>query len=83
MSESYPVHDAYGNVCEIRRADAPVVALLWGYNHSRPVAIVEGASYQEVVSGLRVSVESLQNLDGSALENVLLPLRNAFPPLAG
>ena len=32
MSESYPVHDAYGNVCEIRRADAPVVALLWGYN---------------------------------------------------
>ncbi len=79
MSESYPVHDAYGNVCEIRRADAPVVALLWGYNYSRPVAIVEGASYQEVVSGLRVSVESLQNLDGSALENVLLPLRNAFP----
>ena len=79
MSESYPVHDAYGNVCEIRRADAPVVALLWGYNYSRPVAIVEGASYQEVVSGLCVSVESLQNLDGSALENVLLPLRNAFP----
>lgn len=79
MSESYPVHDAQGNICEIRRDDAPVVALLWGYGYSRPVAIVEGASYQEVVSKLGVSIESLQSLDGSALENRLLSLRSAFP----
>ena len=51
MSESYPVHDAYGNVCEIRRADAPVVALLWGYNYSRPVAIVEGRHIRKSFPG--------------------------------
>lgn len=79
MSESYPVHDACGNICEIHPMDAPVVALLWGYNYSHPVAVVEGASYEEVVAALDVSVESLQSLDGSALENVLLPLRTAFP----
>ena len=81
MSESYPVHDAYGNVCEIRRADAPVVALLWGYNYSRPVAI----GGRGVISGSRFRAERecgvSSNLAAVPFENVCF--RAFAPPLAG
>ena len=77
--ETYPVHDTHGNVCEIQRPDAPVTTLLWGYQYSNLVAIVEGASYNEVMSRLGITYDALQTLDGSALESKLTALRSAFP----
>ena len=77
--ESYPRHDGYGNVCEIQRPDSPVTTILWGYDYSLPVAIVEGAVYNDVINRLGISYESLQSLDGSSLESRLLALRSSFP----
>ena len=38
-------YDDYGNLCELRKADGPKIAYVWGYNGEYPVIKIENAGF--------------------------------------
>lgn len=76
--ESYSVFDSHNNICEINRPGKPVTTLLWGYNFQRLIAIIEGASYAQVIA-VTGSYDTLQNLTDEQLRAKSNQLRNALP----
>jgi YD repeat-containing protein len=66
--------DANRNVIEAKGKDGVVVALLYGYNRSLPVAKIVGVPYSTIQSV--ISESAIQSLDGNDLRLNLSPLRN-------
>ncbi len=44
----YHKYDAYGNPLEISKPGGAHIVYIWGYNHTLPVAKIEGASYSSI-----------------------------------
>jgi len=73
---SFTQYDQKGNVIEYKeKADLPVT-LLWGYNFSYIIAIIENAGYEQVMSEINISYDQLQILPDEALTDVFNQLRN-------
>jgi len=58
-------YDDYGNLLEVSKKDGTRVSYLWGYNHTKPTAKIEGASYEEIAVALGISVTDLVNPSGT------------------
>lgn len=73
--ESITARDCKGNIAEIRRTGHPVMVLIWSYEGRYPVAVIEGATLDEVTSELRglTSIRSitLSKTFTSALQQIL------------
>ena len=52
---------------------------LFGYNNKYPVAVINNARYDDVISQLDVSYNSLQALNSSSLETELMKLYSRLP----
>ncbi|MBD0833797.1 RHS repeat domain-containing protein [Aestuariibaculum sediminum] len=89
----YLQYDNYGNPVEVSKADGTIISYCWGYDGKYPIAKIENATYNSVLSALVSSSVSLQNLtnadddhciDGGgcneeALRSGLQSLREAMP----
>jgi len=71
--------DNDGNILEYVGRDGVVQSILWGYDHTYPVAKITGASYSAVQTALGISDSALQSLSNSQLETDLNNLRAALP----
>lgn len=60
-------YDEHGNIIQLHKINDIYVSYIWGYNSSLPVAKVENATYNEIVSALSQSEISL--LNGNTLTN--------------
>lgn len=76
---TYHHYDDRGNVLEYSDDNNVKTAFVWGYNYTRPVAKIENATYDQVVSALGTAISDIQSLDGAALRNTLSVLRNNLP----
>lgn len=73
---TFEEYDSKGNILEYRMENDVPTAFLWGYNHTLPIASVENATYDQVISALgTTTLEALQTLDGLALRDALGTLR--------
>jgi YD repeat-containing protein len=75
---TYDRYDANGNVLQFTKDKAPI-AVVWGYNNTRPVAQIENATYAEVVAVLGSALTTIPTLDGGPLRSALTPLRTGLP----
>ncbi len=65
------------NLVEYHQDLGAYTTVIWGYGHRYPVAKIENATYNQV-TGI-INYNSIQSLDGIALENALQPLRSGLP----
>ena len=85
----YHRYDNYGNPLEVSKKDGTRISYIWGYNHTRPIIKIEGASYDEIAIALGVSVTDLVNLNGVFLGMIRTQLPKAmvsnysYKPLIG
>ncbi|WP_437922398.1 hypothetical protein [Sphingobacterium sp. LRF_L2] len=79
ITQTFNSYDAYGNPLEITNKDGKHTVFLWGYGGQYPIAKIENATYQEVLSVLGQSVvtsfDSQLVTDSTILTN-LQRLRN-------
>ena len=72
----YESYDGHGNISQVRKTDGQPIAYLWGYNRQYPVAKVENATINDVLTS---GVGDIQDLDGSALRVALDAIRQNLP----
>lgn len=77
---TYYEYDDFGNVIQVTGVDEVPKAFIWGYGNTLPVALIEGATFNEVDN--EVNLTSIQTLDGEALQTELNDLRNLSGKLA-
>jgi len=74
----YNQYDAQGNVLQYSTKGSVPTAIIWGYNNTLPIAKIEGASYQQVVS-LAADIIAKSNADIDAgTEKELMTALDAF-----
>lgn len=74
-------YDAKKKVREAHQSDGASVAYIWGYDNRYLVAQIKDATWTDVdnaLSSLSTNYPAVQNLEGSALENVLTGVRGYF-----
>ena len=76
-------YDQYGNPKEVSKTDGTPISYIWGYNNSKVVAMLQGASYSDIDSNLIASIQSKSDVDIDAgseqsLRDELDVLRQAF-----
>lgn len=68
----YHSYDSKGNPIEVSEQDGIHIVYLWGYNYSRPIAKIENATYNEVMSalgrGANDNLSYLQNYTESQIQ---------------
>ncbi len=80
---NYERYDERGNALQVRGVDNIPVAVLWSYNKTRKVAVVTGATYDEVAAALGGSDAAQQLADeyfeDDELRRRLQTLRDNLP----
>ena len=73
-------YDSYGNVCEIEGEDGVVRAIIWGYQYTRPIAEVTGATYAQAISKFTTtSITAIQSItDMNTVLTKLAEVRDGF-----
>lgn len=56
FGQTFTNYDAYGNVVEQISRNGIKEALIWGYDHQYLIAKIVGASYNDVISGINMTV---------------------------
>ncbi|MEO7991905.1 MAG: hypothetical protein ABI663_20285 [Chryseolinea sp.] len=65
LTSSYK-YDAFGNVTQVTAENGIVTAFVWGYKHLYPIAKIENASYQEVLTVLtQTTIDALNTSPGT------------------
>ena len=72
-------YDVFGNITQFTSRDGIPSSVIWGYNHSYPVAQITAATYNQAIAQLSVTVQSLQLLDGDALRTEINRIRTNIP----
>lgn len=86
---TYDKYDSKGNLQQYTTEDGIPVAIIWGYNNTQPIAKVEGATYDQLVStGLIPAIVAASDADASNPNNegALITALDAFrnsPALSG
>lgn len=84
----YTNYDSKGNIVEYKKENGLPVSILWGYNGTKPIAILENVVYQTIPNQTITNLLNLSNLDidngiggvtENALRNALNSLRISFP----
>lgn len=76
---TYDKYDDKGNILQFTPENGTPVAVIWGYNKTQPIAKIENATYEEVVSYV-ANLQSLSNVGPEAnLINALNALRTNLP----
>lgn len=78
---TYDKYDDKGNLQQYTTKDGIPVAIVWGYNQTQPIAKIEGATYDQLVSsGLISSIVSASDSDASnpANEGALITALDNF-----
>ncbi len=81
----YHKYDAYGNIEEASKVNAPHTVYIWGYNGQYPIAKIENvASYSSISSSLITAALGASNSDYSSTKeddfrSALAALRNSLP----
>lgn len=74
--------DSYENICEYEGVDGIPICTIWGYNGTKPILKIAGASYADVLDYLTTASISLSQLesefDASQIRAAANQLRNAF-----
>lgn len=55
LESSYNVYDNVGNLLEHKTKDSTPTTFLWGYNQSRVIAKIEGATYSEIMQAFQLN----------------------------
>jgi hypothetical protein len=81
--------DEKGNITCYRKDNGKYVSIIWGYNKTKPIAMIENLSYSSIPSTTITSLQNLSNLDidncrlsscsEQNLRNGLLNLINTYP----
>jgi len=69
------VYDDYSNICQYHKENDINITILWGYDYSFPIAKIENARYDEILSLLGFSYAILQTKNSSELETIFYNLR--------
>ncbi|SNR16242.1 RHS repeat domain-containing protein [Tenacibaculum jejuense] len=90
----YHSYDTKGNPTEVSKADGTSVVYIWGYNETKPIAKIEGATKTEVTSAINglpstyynslLKIQNLSNVDNDRTQGTLGKegaLRNALQKL--
>jgi YD repeat-containing protein len=76
---TYDQYDDKGNILQYTLENDTPVSIIWGYNKTQPIAKIENATYNQIMS----YVANLQNLSNTGTEaNLILSLnalRTSFP----
>ncbi|CAM3049910.1 hypothetical protein DRF59_16280 [Chryseobacterium flavum] len=78
---SYDKYDAKGNILQYTTKEGVPVAIVWGYNNTQPIAKVEGATYDQLVSlGVITAIVDASNADAlnPAQEGALITALDTF-----
>ncbi|OCA78704.1 hypothetical protein BBH99_20885 [Chryseobacterium contaminans] len=74
----YQQYDVKGNILQYSTKGSIPTAIIWGYNNTLPIAKIEGATYQQVVS-LAADIIAKSNADvDTATEKELMAVLDAF-----
>ncbi|WP_313090217.1 hypothetical protein [Chryseobacterium flavum] len=83
---SYDKYDAKGNILQYTTKEGVPVAIVWGYNNTQPIAKVEGATYDQLVSlGVITAIVDASNADAlnPAQEGALITALDTFRKNSG
>ncbi len=69
-------YDSRSNLLQFHKDNGKYTTYLWAYNQSLPVAKIENATYDEVITSLGISYLELQTYSSEQLEDILNVLRN-------
>jgi len=75
----YTKYDLKGNINEVKLRNDQTTTYLWGYHYNLPIAKIENASYDQVVSGIYYfgyTIENLQDKTDDQLRSIFAMLRN-------
>jgi YD repeat-containing protein len=75
---TYDLYDGKGNVLQITTKDGIVTSYLWGYNQQYPIAKVIGATYEQAIGFVDMSVINNPNVSDNALRTELAKIRNGL-----
>jgi YD repeat-containing protein len=86
----YTKYDEYGHVLEVQKENGLLIAYIWGYHKSQPIAQIENAGYDSIQSELIASIQEASdnvnyyynensNSNESLLIQQLTNLRNSLP----
>lgn len=84
----YTNYDSKGNIVEYKKENGLPISILWGYNSTKPIAILENVAYQNIPNQTIDNLLNLSNLDidngingvtENVLRNALNSLRISFP----
>lgn len=84
----YTNYDSQGNIVEYKKENGLPISILWGYHNTKPIAILENVSYQNIPTQTIDNLLNLSNLDidngingvtENVLRNALNSLRISFP----
>ena len=81
--------DDKGNITCFRKDNGKNVSIIWGYNKTKPIAMIENLSYSTIPSATITMLQNLSNLDvdncklsscsEQSLRNTLLNLIDSYP----
>jgi hypothetical protein len=84
----YTNYDSKGNIVEYKKENGSPISIVWGYHNTKPIAILENVSYQNIPKQTIDNLLNLSNLDidngingitENVLRNALNSLRISFP----
>lgn len=79
---TYNLFDNKGNLIQYTPENSNPVSIIWGYNQTQPVAIINGIDYNSINSNLITSIQYATNsvlLDENNVLTALTNLRNSLP----
>ena len=68
LEVNYKEYDSKGNLLEYTTKSGISTSIIWGYNQTKPIAKIEGASYSQV-SSLASAIITASNTDAAQLPN--------------
>ncbi len=80
-SQTFNEYDNKGNLIQ-QKKEGKVDTFLWGYNYTKPVAIINNANYETVsnlLTNLGTSYFALQSKSSTQLETLFTSLRSSLP----
>jgi YD repeat-containing protein len=77
--------DSYGNLQEVKKEDGRSTVYIWGYNKSLPIAMIEGATYNDVIAAASIPISDAitASNDNALTDGILLPKLNAVREALG
>lgn len=76
---TFDYYDDKVKLLQYHMKDNIPITFLWGYNRTVPIAKIEGATYDEVINAIGISIEDLQTKTDEELRTIFTNLRTSLP----